>query len=102
MKWLLKQTQILQGCELWKALRVATYVKTKVSGFYSLNGESLIEFSERNRSEDFISQEDKRGKSRKKDRNHSRFQNASCKVREAEKLNIAGLSPSLLSRFESD
>ncbi len=31
--------------------RVATYVKAKVSGFYSLNGESLIEFPERNRAE---------------------------------------------------
>ena len=35
--------------------RVATYVKAKVSGFYCLNGESLVEFPERNRSEDFIS-----------------------------------------------
>ena len=34
--------------------KVATYIKAKVSGFYSLNGESLIEFPERNRSEDFI------------------------------------------------
>ena len=35
--------------------RVATYVKAKVSGFYSLNGESLVEFPESNRAEDFIS-----------------------------------------------
>ncbi len=35
--------------------RVATYVKAKVSRFYSLNGESVIEFSESNRAEDFIS-----------------------------------------------
>jgi len=34
---------------------VATYVKAKVSGFYSLNGESVIEFSESNRAEDFVS-----------------------------------------------
>ena len=34
--------------------RVATYVKAKVSGFYSLNGGSLIEFPESNRAEDFI------------------------------------------------
>jgi transposase len=35
--------------------RVATYVKAKISGFYSLNGESVVEFSKRNRAEDFIS-----------------------------------------------
>lgn len=35
--------------------RVATYVKAKVSGFYSINGESIIGFSERNRAEDFVS-----------------------------------------------
>ena len=35
--------------------RVATHVKVRVSGFYSLNGESVIEFSESNRAEDFIS-----------------------------------------------
>ena len=35
--------------------RVATYVKAKVSGFYCLNGESLVEFPESNRAEDFIS-----------------------------------------------
>jgi len=35
--------------------RVATYVKAKVSGFYCLNGESLVEFPESNRTEDFIS-----------------------------------------------
>jgi len=35
--------------------RVATYVKVKVTGFYSLNGESLIEFPESNKAEDFIS-----------------------------------------------
>ena len=34
--------------------RVATYVKAKVTGFYSLNGESLVEFPESNRAEDFI------------------------------------------------
>ena len=34
--------------------RVATYVKSKVTGFYSLNGESLIEFPKSNRTEDFI------------------------------------------------
>jgi len=34
--------------------RVATYVKAKVAGFYSLNGESLIEFPESNKAEDFI------------------------------------------------
>lgn len=34
--------------------KVATYVKAKVAGFYCLNGESLIEFPERNRSEEFI------------------------------------------------
>ena len=34
--------------------RVATYVKAKVTGFYSLNGESLIEFPESNKTEDFI------------------------------------------------
>jgi transposase len=35
--------------------RVATYIKAKVSGFYCLNGESLMEFPERNRAEEFIS-----------------------------------------------
>jgi len=35
--------------------RVATYVKAKVTGFYSLNRESLIEFPESNRAEDFVS-----------------------------------------------
>jgi len=35
--------------------RVATYVKAKVSGFYCLNGESLIEFPESNKTEDFAS-----------------------------------------------
>ena len=35
--------------------RVATYVKAKVSGFYSLNGKSVIEFLKSNRSEDIIS-----------------------------------------------
>ena len=34
--------------------RVATYVKVRVVGFYSLNGESLIEFPESNKAEDFI------------------------------------------------
>ncbi len=34
---------------------MATYVKAKVSGFYSLNGESLVEFPESNKAEDFIS-----------------------------------------------
>ena len=33
--------------------RVATYVKSKVVGFYSINGESVVDFPERNRSEDF-------------------------------------------------
>ena len=32
--------------------RVAAYVKARVAGFYSLNG--LIEFSESNKTEDFI------------------------------------------------
>ena len=35
--------------------KIATYVKAKVTGFYSLNGESLIEFPESNRAEDFVS-----------------------------------------------
>ncbi|QEF94381.1 MULTISPECIES: IS630 family transposase [Methanothermobacter] len=35
--------------------RVATYIKAKVSGFYSINGESIIEFPERNKAEDFVS-----------------------------------------------
>ena len=34
--------------------RVATYVKARFAGFYSLNGESLIEFPESNKAEDFI------------------------------------------------
>jgi transposase len=34
--------------------RVATYVKAKVAGFYSLNGESVVEFPEKNKAEDFI------------------------------------------------
>ena len=34
--------------------RVAIYIKAKVAGFYSLNGESVIEFSEKNKAEDFI------------------------------------------------
>jgi len=33
--------------------RVATYVKAKVAGFYCINGESLIEFPEKNKAEDF-------------------------------------------------
>ena len=41
--------------EFWKALRVVTYVKAKVAGFYSLNGESVVEFPESNKAEDFIS-----------------------------------------------
>ncbi len=32
--------------------RVATHVKAKVVGFYSLNGESVIEFPEKNKAED--------------------------------------------------
>jgi len=38
--------------ELWSFGKpVATYVKAKVAGFYSLNG--LIEFPESNKTEDF-------------------------------------------------
>jgi len=33
--------------------RVATYVKAKVAGLYCINGESLIEFPEKNKAEDF-------------------------------------------------
>jgi len=57
MKWLSKLTQIQLGCGASASLfkRVATYVKAKVVGFYCLNGESLIEFPEKNRAEDFIS-----------------------------------------------
>ena len=33
--------------------RVATYVKAKVVGFYCVNGESVIEFPEKNKAEDF-------------------------------------------------
>ena len=33
--------------------RVATYVKAKVAGIYCINGESLIEFPEKNKAEDF-------------------------------------------------
>ena len=32
--------------------RVATHVKVRISGFYSLNGESVIEFPEKNKAED--------------------------------------------------
>jgi putative transposase len=35
--------------------RVATYVKAKVSGFYSVNGKSIVEFPASNKAEDFIS-----------------------------------------------
>jgi len=35
--------------------RVATYVNTKVSGFYSINGENVVDFPERNKTDDFIS-----------------------------------------------
>lgn len=35
--------------------RVATYVKARVTGFYCLNGESVIEFPESNKAEDFVS-----------------------------------------------
>lgn len=35
--------------------RVATYVKARVTGFYCLNGESIVEFPESNKTEDFIS-----------------------------------------------
>ena len=50
----MKLTQIKQDYGVLPVRRVATYVKAKVTGFYSLNGESVIEFSESNRS-DFIS-----------------------------------------------
>jgi len=33
--------------------KVATYVKAKVSGFYCINGKSVIEFPERNKAEEF-------------------------------------------------
>ncbi|OFV65605.1 MAG: transposase [Candidatus Syntrophoarchaeum butanivorans] len=33
--------------------RVATYVKAKATGFYCINGDSLIEFPEKNKAEDF-------------------------------------------------
>jgi len=35
--------------------KVATYVKARITGFYCLNGESLIGFPESNKAEDFIS-----------------------------------------------
>ena len=33
--------------------RVNNYVKAKVAGFYCINGKNLIEFSEKNKAEDF-------------------------------------------------
>ena len=33
--------------------RVATYIKAKVAGLYCINGENLIEFPEKNKTEDF-------------------------------------------------
>jgi len=55
MRWELKRTQA-NTVRLWSfgkpVKRVATYVKAKVTGFYSLNG--LIEFPESNKTEDFI------------------------------------------------
>ncbi len=33
--------------------RVATYVKAKVVGFYCISGESVVEFPEKNKAEDF-------------------------------------------------
>lgn len=34
--------------------RAATYVKARVAGFYCINGESVVEFPESNRTENFI------------------------------------------------
>jgi hypothetical protein len=54
--------------------RVATYVKAKITGFYSLNGESLLEFPESNKAEDFISflMIDEKSESRRENRDYSR------------------------------
>ena len=74
--------------------RVATYVKAKVSGFYSLNGESVIEFPERNRAEDFISFLEKVRKANPEKRivvilDNFRTHHAKKVGEEAEKLNIS-------------
>ena len=55
MRWLSKLTQIKQDYGVLPVRRVATYVKAKVLGFYCINGESVVEFHEKNKAEDFIS-----------------------------------------------
>jgi putative transposase len=43
---------------LWSFLKpireVATYLKTKVTGFYSINGHNVLEFPENNKKENFV------------------------------------------------
>ncbi len=60
--------------------RVATYVKAKVVGFYSLNGESVIEFSEKNKAEDFTAflRKIREANPEKRIGNPGQFQDASC------------------------
>jgi len=74
--------------------RVATYVKSKVVGFYSINGESVVDFPERNRSEDFTAFLRKIREANPEKRivvilDNFRTHHAKKVREEAEKLNIA-------------
>ena len=89
MKWLSKLTQIKQDYGVLPVRRVATYVKAKVSGF--LNGESVIEFLESNRAEDFISflRKIRDANPEKRIVDNFRTHHARKVREEAEKLNIS-------------
>jgi len=74
--------------------RVATYVKAKVVGFYCINGESVVEFSEKNKAEDFIAFLRKIREANPEKRivvilDNFRTHHAKRVRKEAEKLNIA-------------
>ena len=74
--------------------RVATYVKAKVVGFYCINGESLIEFSEKSKAEGFIAFLRKIRKANPEKRivvilDNFRTHHAKKVREEAEKLNIS-------------
>jgi len=73
--------------------RVATYVKAKVVGFYCINGE-MVEFSEKNKAEDFIAFLRKIREANPEKRivvilDNFRTHHAKRVRKEAEKLNIA-------------
>ena len=93
MRWQLKLTQIKQDYGVLPVKRVATYVKAKVSGFYCINWESLIEFSESNGA-DFTSFLRKIGDANPEKRivvilDNFRTHHAKKVREEAEKLNIS-------------